>query len=105
MVPSFADRISTLHGWRADGVALFAGLLSALALPPLFVLPTLLIGFPALLCLVKGAHGPLVAARRGWWFGFGLHLVGLYWITEAILIEATRFWWLVAFARPGGCAV
>jgi apolipoprotein N-acyltransferase len=105
MVPSFADRISTLHGWRADGVALIAGLLSALALPPLFVLPTLLIGFPALLCLVKGAHGPLVAARRGWWFGFGLHLVGLYWITEAILIEATRFWWLVPFAVPGVSAV
>jgi apolipoprotein N-acyltransferase len=105
MMPSFADRISTLRGWRADGVALIAGLLSALALPPLFALPTLLIGIPVLLCLIKGARGPLVAARRGWWFGFGLHLVGLYWITEAILIEAARYWWLVPFAVPGVSAV
>ena len=35
----------------------------------------------------------------GWWFGFGLHLIGLYWITEAILIEAARFWWFVPHRR------
>ena len=58
-----------------------------------------------LLCLIQGARGPVVAARRGWWFGFGLHLVGLYWITEAILIEAARFWWLVPFAVPALAAV
>jgi apolipoprotein N-acyltransferase len=80
--------------------ALAAGAASALAFPPLYVLPALLLGVPALLCLIEGARGPMTAARRGWWFGFGLHLVGLYWITEAILIEAARFWWLVPFAVP-----
>ena len=94
-----------LRGWRADGVALLAGVVSALALPPLFVLPTLLVGFPVLLRLIQGASRPLTAARRGWWFGFGLHLVGLYWITEAILIEAAHFWWLVPFAVPALSAV
>ena len=72
---------------------------------PLYVLPALLIGIPVLLCLIQGARGPVAAARRGWWFGFGLHLVGLYWITEAILIEAARFWWLVPFAVPALSAV
>jgi apolipoprotein N-acyltransferase len=105
MVRAFADQILTLRGWRADGAALVAGLLSALALPPLFILPTLLVGIPVLICLIQGARGPLLAARRGWWFGFGLHLVGLYWITEAILFEAARFWWLVPFAVPGVAAV
>ena len=81
------------------------GALSALALPPLYVLPALLIGIPVLLCLTQGARSPMVAARRGWWFGFGLHLVGLYWITEAILIEAARFWWLVPLAVPALSAV
>ena len=45
-------------------------------------------------------RGRLVAARRGWWFGFGLNLIGLYWVTEAILIEAARFWWFVPIAVP-----
>ena len=97
--------LRALRGWRADLAALASGALSALALPPLFVLPALLVGIPVLLCLIQGARGPAAAARRGWWFGFGLHLVGLYWITEAILIEAARFWWLVPFAVPALAAV
>jgi apolipoprotein N-acyltransferase len=98
-------RLSALRGWRADLAATLSGAISALALPPLYILPGLLIGIPALLCLIQGARGPAVAARRGWWFGFGLHVVGLYWITEAILIEAARFWWLVPFAVPALAAV
>ena len=45
-------------------------------------------------------RSPAVAARRGWWFGFGHHVLGLYWVTEAILFEAARFWWLVPLAVP-----
>jgi apolipoprotein N-acyltransferase len=94
-----------LRGWRADLAAVLSGGICALALPPLYALPLLLIGIPWLLCLVRGARRPLEAARRGFWFGFGLHVVGLYWITEAILFEAARFWWLVPFAVPGLAAV
>jgi apolipoprotein N-acyltransferase len=102
---SLRGRLVALGGWRADLAAVLSGAISALALPPLFGLPVLLIGIPALLSLIQGARGPAVAARRGWWFGFGLHVVGLYWITEAILFEAARFWWLVPFAVPGVAAV
>jgi apolipoprotein N-acyltransferase len=102
---SLPGRLAALRGWRADLAAWLSGAISALALPPLYALPALLIGIPALLCLIQGARGPAVAARRGWWFGFGLYVVGLYWITEAILIEAARFWWLVPFAVPGLAAV
>jgi apolipoprotein N-acyltransferase len=109
---SWTGRLSSLHrrvvalrGWRADLVAAVSGVVSAFALPPLYGLPALLIGIPALLCLIEGARGPAVAARRGFWFGFGLHVVGLYWITEAILYEAARFWWLVPFAVPGLAAL
>ena len=103
--PTLTARLAALRGWRADAAAALGGALSAVALPPLFGLPALWIGIPVLLCLVRGARGPAVAARRGWWFGFGLHLIGLYWITEAILIEAARFWWLVPFAVPGLAAI
>ena len=94
-------RLAALRGWRADLAAVLSGAISALALPPLYGLPALLIGMPVLLCLIEGARGPAVAARRGWWFGFGLHVIGLYWITEAILIEAARFWWLVPLRGAG----
>jgi apolipoprotein N-acyltransferase len=99
------QRVIALRGWRADLTAALSGAFSALALPPLYGLPALLIGIPVLLCLIQGARGPAVAARRGWWFGFGLNVVGLYWITEAILFEAARFWWLVPFAVPGVAAI
>ena len=105
MLPSLTDRLGALRGWRADLAAFLGGVASALALPPLFVLPGLLIGIPALLCLIRGARTARVAARRGWWFGFGLYTIGLYWITEAILIEAARFWWLVPLAVPALAAV
>ena len=94
------SRFAALAGWRADGAALALGLVSALALPPLHVLPALLIAVPGLLALVAGARGVRGAFRRGVAFGFGHHLIGLYWITEAILLESARYWWFVPLAVP-----
>jgi apolipoprotein N-acyltransferase len=96
----FVARVAALRGLRADLAALGLGAVAALALPPLYALPVLLVSFPCLLAQIDAVPGPAVAARRAWWFGFGLHLVGLYWITEAILIEAARFWWFVPIAVP-----
>ncbi len=97
--------LELLKSWRADLAALVLGSLSAAALPPLHALPVLCVGIPGLLALLDGTRGIRQAARRGWWFGFGFHLVGLYWITEAILIEAARFWWFVPLAVPALSAV
>ncbi len=92
--------LATVSGWRAHLAAAVLGLLSALALPPLHVLPLLLVAVPALLALIGGAPTWRGAALRGFWFGFAHHLVGLYWITEAILVDAARYWWLVPLAVP-----
>jgi apolipoprotein N-acyltransferase len=98
-------RLATLSGWHADLAALGLGALAAAALPPVCAVPVLLLATPGLLALIDGAAGPGTAARRGWWFGFGHNLLGLYWITEAILVEAARFWWAVPLAVPGLAAV
>jgi apolipoprotein N-acyltransferase len=98
-------RVSALRGWRADLTALGLGALAAAALPPVYAIPVLWVATPGLLALIDGAAGPATAARRGWWFGFGHNLLGLYWITEAILFEAARFWWLVPLAVPALAAV
>ncbi len=98
-------KLLLLRGWRADLAAFGFGVLAAAALPPVFAIPVLLISVPALLTLIDGSANPLIALRRGFWFGWGNFLVGLYWITEAILVEAARYWWLVPLAVPALAAV
>ena len=97
--------LADLRGWRADLMAVGVGAASAAALPPVHAIPVLLLAIPVLLALIGAARSGREAARRGWWFGFGHHLLGLCWITEAILIEAARFWWLVPLAVPMIAAV
>jgi ABC-type proline/glycine betaine transport system permease subunit len=94
------DRLRRLRGGRADLAAAGLGLVSALALPPLHALPALWLAVPGLLALIDGTGRPAVAFRRGFLFALLHHMVGLYWVTEAILFEAARFWWLVPLAVP-----
>jgi apolipoprotein N-acyltransferase len=93
-------RLSGLTGWRADLAAAGFGALSAAALPPVHLIPVLLICVPGLLALLDSAQGWAGALRRGFFFGLAHHILGLYWITEAILIESARYWWLVPLAVP-----
>lgn len=76
------------------------GLASALALPPVHLLPVLLFSVPGFLRLIDAAGSKRELALIGWTFGFGLNLAGLYWITEPILTEAQIFWWLIPLAAP-----
>jgi apolipoprotein N-acyltransferase len=82
-------------------LALFFGLISALALPPTYMLPALWVSLPGLIWLIGRARTAREAGLFGLAFGFGLNVIGLYWITEPILIEAAQFWWLVPVAAPG----
>jgi apolipoprotein N-acyltransferase len=100
MLSRLLSHLAALRGPRANLAALGLGALSAAALPPIHAIPVLLIAVPGLLALLDGARTPMAAARRGWWFGLGHHVLGLYWVTEAILFEAARFWWLVPLAVP-----
>jgi apolipoprotein N-acyltransferase len=93
-------------GWRRALVGLAAGAFSALAMAPFDAWPALFLTFPVLVWLVDGAAtgrlgGVLSAAIAGWWFGFGYHLAGLYWIGYAFLVDAKTFGWLLPFAVAG----
>ena len=74
--------------------------MTALALPPLTLAPALLIGLPGLLALLDGSASWRGAARRGFVFGVAHHLLGLYWVTEAVLVQAAQFWWAIPLAVP-----
>lgn len=106
--------VARLCGWRAWAAALVAGSASILAMAPFFAAWVLFATLPVLVWLLDGtASSPRrVAIRRalavGWWFGFGYHAAGLFWIGEAFLVEAEIFAWLLPFAvtlMPAGLAL
>jgi apolipoprotein N-acyltransferase len=80
--------------------AVLLGVLSALALPPLYLVPVLLLAVPALLRMIGAARDWKRAALLGFLYGMGLHTAGLYWITDAILVRAAEYWWAVPLASP-----
>ena len=96
-LPGVTRLLERYPNWSAFA----CGLLSAAALPPFNLVFVLLLTIPGLLVTLHRATRLRAAFARGFWFGFGINLVGLYWITEAILIEAARFWWFVPLAVPG----
>ncbi|MBU8541868.1 apolipoprotein N-acyltransferase [Roseomonas tokyonensis] len=98
-------RLAAQPRWRALAAAFGLGLLSALALPPVHALPVLLLAVPGLLALLGAARSWRGAAARGFAWGFGHHLGGLYWVTEALLTDPARWWWLVPMAAPALAAV
>lgn len=96
-----AETLRTLQGWRRLAAAAAGGALSVLALPPFYVLPILLVTVPALLLLLEGAGRTRTAFVVGWAFGFGYFVAGLYWIANALLIDAASFGWMIPFATAG----
>lgn len=102
---SFAARLCALRGTRRWGTAFFFGALGALAFPPYHAVPLLLVAFPALVLLLRGA----ATARQGfgvaWFFAFGLLTVSLYWIAGALLVDAKNYGFLVPLAVFGLPAV
>src|SRR5207247_7371037 len=100
-------------GWPRRLIAFAAGVVTALALPPLDIWPAPFLTFPVLVWLIDGSaagrFGSLVAAAAaGWWFGFGYFLAGFYWVGYAFLVDVATFGWLLPFAvvaLPAGLAL
>jgi apolipoprotein N-acyltransferase len=86
--------------WRALATAFGLGAFAALALPPVHALPVLLVSLPGLFIMVTEAPTRRRAALIGLAWGWGFHIAGLHWLTNAILTEVDRFWWLVPIAVP-----
>ncbi len=89
--------------------ALAAGLAAGLAHPPFGLLPGLL-GYGAMLWAAEApAPRPLRSAFfRGWLAGVGYFAIGVWWITEAFLVDAAAHGWMAPFAllfMAGGLAL
>ncbi len=106
-----AEAVMLLHGWRRAALAVAAGAVGALALPPFGLWPLLVIPFAAAVWLIDGAAGrsaarrSLAAAMDGWFWGFGYFVAGLWWLGSAFLVEADKFLWALPFGVLGLPAV
>jgi len=96
-----SSRLASLAGWRRYAAAAALGGLATFALPPAGAVPVLLLAFPGLLWLLGGAATRRSAFFTGWWFGFGHFVLGLYWISFALLTDIGKFWWMMPFAIAG----
>lgn len=100
-ITAFAGRLAKAVGWRRWLFAFLFGASAVAAQPPVHLLPALLIAFPGLVWLLDGARSSRSAFGVGWMFGAGYFAAGLYWVPNALLVDAARFAWLIPFAVLG----
>nr|WP_316651942.1 apolipoprotein N-acyltransferase [uncultured Gellertiella sp.] len=101
-------------GWKRALLAIAAGAIGTIALPPLGFFAAMFVSFTLLVWLLDGAAsrpesgltGKLRAAfMTGWLFGLGYFVGGLWWIGNALLVEADQFAWALPLAVLGLPAV
>ena len=106
----WAEDLALAPARRRAGLAFLAGLLAALALPPLDVLPALALAFPVLVvaldAVVPDARRPFRSRfwggfAIGWAFGFGYFLAGLWWLGVAFVTGGDEFLWLMPLGVLG----
>jgi apolipoprotein N-acyltransferase len=117
---SLAQRLAGHVSSRPRLSALAAGVVSTLALPPLFFGPVLFLTLPALVLAIdvslgngRGTERPQWPELRragliGWLFGFGYFVTSLYWMSASLFVEPEKFIWLVPFSAtliPAGLAL
>jgi apolipoprotein N-acyltransferase len=105
-----AGRVMLLSGTRRALLAFLAGLVGVLALPPFGFFAALFVSFTLLVWLLDGASAAPEAGflrrlapafRIGWFFGFGYFVGGLWWLGNALLVEADAFAWALPLAVFG----
>ncbi len=105
-----AGKVMLLSGLPRIALAFAAGAIGALALPPFGVFAVLFLSFPLLVWLLDGSTGNpgggVLSRLRsaffiGWIFGFGYFVASLWWLGNALLVEADEFAWALPLAVLG----
>jgi apolipoprotein N-acyltransferase len=110
MLRSASQRIVLASDGARLLIAFAAGLLAAVAMPPLYLLPALFVALPIAVFVLDGAGpgrlwpraGTLWRAfAAGWAFGFGYFVAGLWWLGAAFLVESDEFLWALPLGVVG----
>ena len=105
-----ASQVILAWGWPRRFIALLAGGVGALALPPVGALPALFVSMMAAVWLLDGSADQTEGGRgaslraafaAGWWWGFGFFLASLWWLGAAFLVDAAQYAWAMPLAVVG----
>ena len=107
-----ASAVILSWGWPRRLIALAAGAVGALALPPFGFALAMVAPMTVAVWLIDGAAeaSPSGATRWatlrsafavGWWWGFGYFLAGLWWLGAAFLVDADQFLWALPLGVVG----
>ena len=105
-----SGKVILVWGFKRTLLAVVAGAIGVLALPPFGFFAAMFVSFTLLVWLLDGAAaGPdsgflgrlWPAFVTGWLFGFGYFVAGLWWLGHALLIDADQFAWALPLAILG----
>jgi len=88
--------------WLSGGCAMLLGALAVLGHAPFHIWPAFAVSICGLVLLLDGASQNKKRLRsafwRGWAWGFGYFLAGMFWVGNAFLVDAEKFAALMPFA-------
>jgi len=87
--------------WNSNLFLFLSGALATLSLPPTNILPLIFLSLGFFIYQLARAETWQQAAARGWWFGMGYFVVGLYWVSFALFVDWPKFAWLLPFSVFG----
>lgn len=97
----YVEYLINLNGKKSLFFSFLLGGLTALALPPLFIIVLAFIGFSSHILMLNQCKTSKHSFWMGWCFGFGYFTIGLYWISFALFVDIKQFGWLMPFAIFG----
>jgi apolipoprotein N-acyltransferase len=109
---ALAPSVILAWGWQRRRIALCAGAVGALAMPPVGFAPALLVPMISAVWLIDGSADRSASGRTrwaslraafgaGWWWGFGYFVAGLWWLGAAFLVDGVKFAWALPFGVLG----
>lgn len=94
-IPCFAAQLQEITGKGRYFCAFLFGICLTLAFPPVFIFPALFMAFTGWVWLLEASENKKQAWWLGWWFGFGHHVTGIYWISIALGADGGQFLWML----------
>ena len=95
------DRFARVRTGLGSLLLFILGLLTALAQPPLWILPVLWFAYPLALLLIlsrRGWRGAWLFIFAFWW---GQIAGGMYWLGWVVGVDLATYWWVTPFAVLG----